>query len=625
MDISLYYVRGIDKINTPYHSSVNEQQAYFNAHKVGTIINTYYPPHYRDTISLDTNDININENFNYLSINYLGKEYYYFIDRVNYVSEEVFEVDIVIDSIQTYMFDIVWNNALVSRRLIDRWKNNRINRDYYRENISNGNFKLDTYKDYTTDFPFIVIETTGNIDIESSVPEPTIFKSYKLGKTYTTGTIMYIIPWVDLGSNISHIIMNSTYAPWTYPEEEENPTYESAKFLMVDLLYALRYLLENPKVVNVYAVTTHELEGVSVSVNDNTLEVTLDDTWNAFIPKLYDLGIPSGQTEHAYIYGFCCVKANIDENEYLEYININNHPFKINDKINEDFDISYVPQLLDENFMQVQWGERTQTTGFPLFELETPVLTCNSWYDLASGNRYYTLTKGASLTDRHLTMAVGNSQELMPTYSDAWKDYISRNYGSATIGLATNVIGSIFNYNTSVGNYNHSTTSDGNTTETTSTSVSGNLAFSPVKGLLTSAGELAKITNIKFTPDVQKQGNNFSGSYIASSLQRIFIINAVDDIYDVAYTLESVGYLVHENYYNENIINTLNTRYYYNYIQLESLDFNLNRISDNETLDDIEARFKTGVRFYNKTPNGLDTLEVMGIVCRYDNVEKSLL
>ena len=140
MNINFCFIDGISTENEPYFASLQDQDSYFNSLDNTTIItSTFYPPYYRNVLKLDTADISLNSNYNYVWFEYNGKRYYYFLSNVRYISEYLLAITITMDTIQTYYFDIKVHSAIVRRKFIDRFEpSGLINRSYIRENVSSG-------------------------------------------------------------------------------------------------------------------------------------------------------------------------------------------------------------------------------------------------------------------------------------------------------------------------------------------------------------------------------------------------------------------------------------------------------------------------------------------------------
>ena len=91
------------------------------------------------------------------------------------------------------------------------------------------------------------------------------------------------------------------------------------------------------------------------------------------------------------------------------------------------------------------------------------------------------------------------------------------------------------------------------------------------------------------------------------------------NIVHAAEIFESYGYKVHE--VTEDNLFYLNLRYYYDVIQCDDMEIELNNyINDLSTINSIKARFNMGLRLWH-TDNGVLRLD-LGKVCYYDNVEQ---
>ena len=90
MTITLGYIHGISRTDTPSFISGSEQILYFESKKVSEIETTFYPPHYQNDIYVEDDDCDINTHVNYLWFTYKDKVYYYFIDSIEYSSESAF-------------------------------------------------------------------------------------------------------------------------------------------------------------------------------------------------------------------------------------------------------------------------------------------------------------------------------------------------------------------------------------------------------------------------------------------------------------------------------------------------------------------------------------------------------
>ena len=153
--LKLYYVRGISETDTPHFNSLVEQEEYFEE-KLITTIDAFFPPHYTDRLQFSNDDLDFNSQINYMSLDFNGKTYYYFITDMDYIAEDLISISITMDTIQTFMFNMIFHNARLERETIKRWlPNGDINRNYIRENYSSNIYELQKYTNLQdeTDLP----------------------------------------------------------------------------------------------------------------------------------------------------------------------------------------------------------------------------------------------------------------------------------------------------------------------------------------------------------------------------------------------------------------------------------------------------------------------------------------
>ena len=106
MIIKLYNIPGISPDNEPYFSSVSVRAANLNAHLVKSLSTYFYPVQSENRIKFEVTDVPLTLVYNYISIEMYGKEWYYFVDSFRYVNEKIYYVNLFMDAIQTFYFDI---------------------------------------------------------------------------------------------------------------------------------------------------------------------------------------------------------------------------------------------------------------------------------------------------------------------------------------------------------------------------------------------------------------------------------------------------------------------------------------------------------------------------------------
>ena len=139
--LKLVHIKNISESDTPSFTTQTEQEDYFDNLQGITITDGWYPPYYENEIKFDTEDVSFDTNYNYLILSYNDRNYYYFIDDMTYVNEGVIAIHITMDTIQTFMFGATLSDVVIERKFINRWRDNYINRNYIRENLSENNYK----------------------------------------------------------------------------------------------------------------------------------------------------------------------------------------------------------------------------------------------------------------------------------------------------------------------------------------------------------------------------------------------------------------------------------------------------------------------------------------------------
>lgn len=611
--LSLYYVRGINRLDTPTFTNIARQEAYFSK-KLVTQIDSWYPPHYKNTIMFESVDLNFNSKINYLSLTFNDKTYYYFIDDLRYINEDLIEVDITMDTIQTYMFDIQVDNLDLIKKSIQRWNverpllKHKINRDFIRENVSNGYYDNIEYDepilinddnaDYTMDLGWIIVQSTQpelKISAEDTIrtTQGYPFVIYNEDHSYSQPIYIYLIPLIDTA------------------------TYKiNGKPTTIDIRKVIDYVSTNPEVQSMNVIRYNPFKGVNYIAL--THEMTIQELEKTYIETVL-------QTTDTY-YPVLCLHSYGLEDFYKIYA----FDFVLNDKVGQVFDIKYIPQLLDENYIEFKFGERLNATGYPLHQLDEPKLYSIFNYDVISNNRIYKNLSGLTERDKYITTTISKTIETMAMYNDAWKTYQSQHYGSLTTGMALQREQNIYNtakgvvqglVNMGVG------TAIGSTTMMSSGGMQGLTSISDAIQSEYALQKQYQITkeNMEYTPNTEKMGNSYQSDIQSNSLNIYRSVQKVNDIEHVARTMESYGYKVAEHYSDINPFEQFNVRHYYNVVQVSNMNLTLNIINDNVTIERIKNRFKNGLRLWNIDTTTNETFLPLGKVCYYDNVEEAFI
>lgn len=610
------YVEGISRTDTPLHTTLSQQTTWFSS-KVVITIDDYFPPHYTNNICVETQTISFSTKINYVRLQHLGKWYYYFIDNIRYTNEDVAEISLSLDVIQTYMYDnmrII--NGLIEYKSIKRWtSDDKINRNYIRENLSTGEHN---YIDYT---PLDSIFTTRNFRwIVIKTSEPIIngqtegYNAIKYNdKPMTNVGFLYFIPLLK---------DNEFLAVSNDPDISEIRDYTYSLLRVKTLIAKLR---TQPQVIDIMYMYDIPFEySFSSEMKNNILIYTLTFT-NPNIIYSKDFVFEFEGNDYGILALEDLRTVSIDSMKTLYNIKAADKGyFTPNTQKGVLKSITYTPQLIDENYMEYHYGERSMNGGYPLHKLEQPVVLLNYISDIFMGNRIYFTTKGYDDNDIELTTIVCTSKELLPTYNDAWTTYVSQNQSTLTRGYALQNNKAV--YESFRGTVQGLTQAGiGMATGHVFTAASGiSNTFGSIADLPWKLHELSEERailreNLEFTPDTEKQANAYTTSIIGEGITPVVRIRYVEDLEYVMNKMENYGYRVNEYVSYKNVVELMlnEPRYYYNVIQIANAiieyDYNIN----DTTRELIRTRLASGMRFWNVYQDDV----ILGNF-NYDNIEK---
>ena len=582
--IYLYYIRGINRYDTPYFANINDQETYFEGKQVVSI-DSWYPPHYDNTIRFTSDDLSFKKQVNYLSLEFNGKVFYYFIDDIRYIDEDTVEIDITMDVIQTYMFNIDWINSTVSRRLIDRWNGDAINRKYLREQIGSGLYDTITYYEVPYNYPHIVLTSADNLG-DSGSPSTFIYDNQLINdSTYT----YLIIDTLNDGFKYQ-LYKGSTGLGRTYTTKDVMKWNDA------------------PKIERAFMFMYFQLGSVSESGTGDLTKLELSNAYSGdtFVPSLKS-GIPRDP--------YCQIDTvNITPDTYTITT-----PFVKNTSATASFDKKYVPQLLDENFIRIKFGERLGYTTYPTSLMITKSLVGTALNDYKTGNRIFRLEQDSSEKDKYMTTCINNTQENVTLINDAFKNYMANNQGQMVMGIAKASLGATIGLSMipkPTPTFTPKTHKLSKAYLAREEMYNRRVSNQLVGDAMSSGDVFAGAINSAFQPDTTKQGNTVTSDIYANALKRFYSIEMCTDIDDVAKILEGYGYAVHESYGAVNLFNTLNTRTYFNVIKVDRLEIGLTQcLNDDTTISEIIDRMEQGIRMWN--------VEIGQHLYEYDNVEKA--
>lgn len=635
--ITLFYIKGLTETDTLKFNTIQEQETYFFSKPHDSIDYSYYPPHYQDTIKIDSPKLKYSNNYNYACIDYDNKKYYYFITKPYYINDDLISLSLTMDTIQTYYFDIDFNYSYIDRNTIPRWINNNINRDYIRENISKTSHKLKTTQYMPNDYilGYLIINSVESVynDWLASTDWNNRTGSY-------TKTMIYDNRLTDISGCISvalpifnkNVIQRVVFRK--QGETDITPTFEDHSLTLISFI-------TDPYIQNISYTPFCELDNhLQYEKVGSTLYIDYSDA--ILYKHIRRYGTGSSATEVSFHFPLIkCDKIDFNETRYYRAT------FTKNNSINTSFNIKFCPQLLDSNYMQLKYGEKMFETTYPVEYSKTTLFHLIKSYDYDSNRRLYYMKSDYDEYDKYKTMVQNTSYENIFLANDSYQQFYANNYSSLTrgvnlqnfnamekfgLGVVNNIgkttenlygVGSAMSnqsFNHNISGYRIANTGIQGTT-------SNSMSFG--RGLYNDARNLYIDThninenlaimkeNAESAPDSTKIGNNVNLDILSNNLMEIFEIYEVEDIENVARRFEYFGYKIDKFTTNNLLTNQLYyPRYYYNYISTNEIDITVDKLVGIDIMNDIKLRFKNGLRFWN---NQYD----IGSTIEYDNIEIS--
>lgn len=644
----LHYVKGINAYDTLQFNSLSDQEDFFDDCVVGDPVDEYYPPLYKNRIKFAFDETSISSlQVNYLSLNYKSKTYYYFIDNINYIAEDLWEYELTMDTVQTYMFNLS-KTGRVLRKSIKRWSSsNTINRNYIRENISKEDFDITRFTNYYSAYAFYLF-AFSELEVPANNVEPTaIVSDLSSGSgdwSYIRNNLYYFL--VPVYTVSDYLITTVRYNGVDYAQ---------------NLVGTLKHLLTSPYCVSCSLIRSRVFKE-KVNIDRISQTLYLYDTANGITfnhtKPAFEIDIGGGQTSVIPAFLIDTYNASFQTISIIKERLL----FDRNRTPGVAFDKKYVPYLLDENYYKYEVGERLMLSQYPLHQIVnytegSPNLTPYFMYDLESSFRNYKIYSTGDTYDKFFTIATSPTQPTMILNKDSWEQYYANNKANYTIGIKNdiaNIIWSNFTGTTSnvtktritgqslrnsgfvqIENAVDSMNPSGINTGS-NTMLQGHMYSSFAKaqakiGLANTAiqmynyGDNLNIVkeNAISTPNYVAQGNNAINDYYIKTFDLIVRESQVRDIENVAKSIEYYGYPVNE-YYSENGFvgfTDFDIRLYYNICQMDSLILSENIVIPEVLKADFIARLKSGIRLWNKNAYQ----QYIGFGLAYDNVEKDFI
>ena len=597
-----HFIEGISRTDTPLFNNLSKQNVYFNKNTM-LQIDEYYPPHYTNVIKCSVADINFNTRVNYVSLRHLDKWYYYFITSCNYVNEDIIEITINMDTFQTFMFDIEYHNSRINRELIKRWNTNgTINREYLRENFSSDKFINYYYKDYTEDR---LLDGDGGCflakyikkDLGTEVIRYATEVINDITGHYKDNALISILP----AYNRLNINNDYPYYGIGHINPETGLQY-ATEWSGTDYNYVLYEYQSNVSVFMLYYVPFNPFKNIEVQKGTFTITGNKGIVWHYTNDDNNHFSTEALGNSFTFETSICETKI------FSRDIIFN---FSENKTRRVNFNYKYIPQLIDENYIRLRYGEKAHYTTYPLSLMNSIKLYGKYYCDILTGHRVAMLVdKNTDWVDLYNTTIVIDGYIQVPMVNDNWKNYMSTHKGDLTLGTAKDILGLGLTFVPGQSMLKRSLRQLGYKTRRGDT---GPQAISNMYSRMEDS------TNAYFTPNQENQGNNFTPEILSKGYHEMISIDYSVNIEQVATIYESIGYAVDKFVTGTPLVKN---RTIYNYIQCDSIDFSLYSLSTEEMKNDLENRFIEGLRYWN-----IDEMNSLGLnlgdVCIYDNVEVS--
>ena len=626
-----------------YFGSAPAQRAYFYSHRVGSFVtDTFYPPYYKNSIRLSTDDVNFDSEINYCSFEYNNHEYYYFIKEVSYISQDVIDILIEMDTIQTFMFNIKLNSAIIERTLIERMTaNGHINRDYIRDNFGDGGFVFYSKTLVSHKAQGVTDKTIGYFVIKTTSSWGSL--NFK-GKYINNNNLIY--------NGISYyLLVCPVYTLYNIPEkvidvnDAENWVGFKSRTKANNALECLISVASDPTVVEWYFLPGNCLHSLMTIDSNNNIKLNDSNL------SVANFGADSNISNNGYSMPVIVLN-NLNSNILNYPIDHGyNLSFLRNANKNEMFSTYYEPSLMDNNYMEVTYGEDDSFSSINLFDLDYPILYLIYYGEIYTGNRaYYIDLDPVSRADlgmfvKYTNMTISDSPMYFDIISDSWKQWVAYNKGTLGVTAAKTAArlamlmaggsASAGSFNTAVsgilGNpssfdkrFKNSSVlrkkpssklqalyADRNVEQASEAGSYVNTALDAVS---------ASAFNAFAAPSKGVSTGNFANDIATGSGDSFITIKRISNYDSVARYYQKYGNRV-DKHIDEiltfiQVLNRYNIRYYFGYLKFNYCDVHLNMLESESLIEDIKNRLYDGVRYWNVNKNDV-------IMCDYqhDNAE----
>lgn len=688
--IEFYYIDGISRNELPNLRNQEEYDSFFNGgSKLGIVrkvkIDGFYPPFYENQITVSTDEedsythgtVNFNQPINYCCIynSNVDMHYYYFISSFEYTSENIIKINISMDVFTTYRLYMKINSCIINRKFIERYDSrNLINRKYIRENPSNGYFVLTDYKGFYKGSDFddrvnddteytLCIKTTDDIPYKLDYPWlPRVTNTYSLnGKCSYSMYTQRFIPYAGpINSLLDYTDVKGT---------------DGKLMSTFNVYYGLLVGSRRTQCVNLYTVPFSGSKLCWINLNDDTIyvnNVNGNDDDNADVSVTNDWG-PAGneapQVMARRVAGWLHNRTNNNNKpEFNVYYKKFTLPFKrLDSPALMEFKWYYEPALLDENFMRVEFGEKSAKSTFPLFQAFEPMFYVQHFSDMNTGSRFYQLSfttaklEGPGFnyaspefidSDPFGTLSVASNILTIDIIKDSFNEWYSYNkmslvgafakdglnaftaFAGAGITNSMNekqiarIFGNTSNYDK---RYKKVPTLRKKPAEKLATLLDRKEENTNEAYLKAGTGISSLLDygidygNAAYAPDKPVEVGSYFDNRLAHTCFVEYSLYQVNDIEVCAQYFHRNGNLVNELYNateGNDLFDYLNNRKYYNIVQLSDVDITLNCLQSEELIDLIESALSDGFRLWNVFDDMFASIGIGNF--KYDNIERSV-
>lgn len=613
--IKFGYLDGYNAINVPKFVSADARDMAFDSYTTYSI-DAYYPPYYTNVIKVDISEVPQTAPINFVILVHNEKYYYYFVDKIRYINEDIYEIVVNMDTVLTYMFDYIVKNGFITRKSINRWNGNEINRDYVRENVSEGIMEVSSFS-YRNPNKYIVVASSHNY-VDSSRPSGHYMQN---GTKFNFGYYVYIFP----------------LPPFELLDTADIYIYDHAgnrNLVTVHPYDIVNKFISDPYTINMMLVESEYLDkiyGTEWNERHHYTECSLIFSGDIGTLDLVRFG-------STYVAGFNAINLDIDDNLMFT----DTLGFTKNNATDTPFNYTYVPQLIDENYIQLEYGDVNGFSSYPLHQSKSVSFNYYNNLDVTNGNDGYYILDSLTTNNKYnsYNISLGLTFDLI---TDPWLEYQAQNKGTLSTGLQLQAVNTLYSTVKGVGTNvvsglymggrsemefeaGHQGLSNMYAGKKFQSGVSAGTALTDgiMQGINIVANYQINKDNLQFSPDTVKGRANLYSMMFSKYKSPYLKKFMVTDIINCAKKLEEYGYRVNEVINISTYMHTLcNNRFYYNCISARVTTYDTMCFIPNEIINDINARLENGLRFF--TFNDDTSNYTMNDMLKLDNVENNVL